>query len=320
MKAAYYATNGGPEVLQYGDVPDPKPGPSDVLIRVEVISLEGGDLLHRRGAPPSSPFHVGGYQAAGIVEAVGAAVTAVGPGDRVVGQADHGSHAELFVVPESRVFRVPAGLDFERSAPVPVIFGTASDALFEFGGLRRGETVLVHGAAGGVGVACVQLAKQAGAQVLGTARGLDRLERLVPLGLDHGIDPTTDDIAQRTLEITDGHGADVVVDMVGGRSIPDLFNALAPRGRISAVGASSGEPTAFLFTDLLRKNATVHGVYLGLELHTPRVHTMVKRMFDEVAADQLVVPIDRTFALADAVAAHEYAEQGHPFGRVLLRP
>jgi NADPH2:quinone reductase len=212
--------------LRYGDVPEPQPTAGEVLIRVEVVSLEGGDMWHRRSTPPSGQFHVGGYQATGVVEAVGDGVTSVRTGQRVVGHVSSGSHAELFVVPAPNVFAVPEGLDLEAAAAIPVTFGTASDALFEFGALQAGDTVLIQGAAGGVGIACVQLAQRAGARVIGTARGDDRLERLAALGMNEGIDYARDRIDERVQEITAGAGVDLVVDMAGGQSLPQLLTAL----------------------------------------------------------------------------------------------
>ncbi|SEO90612.1 quinone oxidoreductase family protein [Trujillonella endophytica] len=320
MKAVFYGRNGGPEVLEYGDVPDPAAGAGQVLVRVSAVSIEGGDLIHRRTVPPTSARHVGGYQAAGVVEAVGAGVTVVRPGQRVVGQADRGSHAELFVVPQERIFPVPDGLDLDLAAPVPVLFGTASDALFEFGRLRAGETVLVQGAAGGVGVACVQLAKRAGARVIGTARGADRLERLTALGMDAGIDHSAEDIGRRARELTGGAGVDLVVDMAGGAAVPQLLDALGHRGRYVVVGAAGGGPQSFSFADLLSKQLTVSGVYLALEIHTARVHDLVRGFLEDVASGDLTVPVDSVFPLRDAARAHAHVEEGHPFGRVLLHP
>lgn len=320
MKAAYCAEGGGPEVLRYGDVPEPTLAPDEVLIRVEAISIEGGDILNRRRSRPGVAQHVVGYQAAGTIEAVGAEVASVHVGQRVVGQADQGSHAEVFAAPAARVFPVPDGLDIGIASTLPVTFGTAHDALFEFGGLKPGETVLVQGAAGGVGIACVQLAKQAGATVIGTARGADRIARLGALGLDHGIDYAEEDIGQRCRELTDGRGVDLVVDMAGGRNLTQVYDAMRYRGRFAAVGLSSGEMPVFTFSDLLSKNLTIIGVFLAREIHTPRVHALVDAMMRDVLAGRLTMPIDREFALADAAAAHAHVETGHPLGRVLMRP
>jgi len=191
MKAVWYNENGGPEVLHYGELPDPAVGPKSVLIRVEVISIEGGDLLNRIHTPPRTAHFVPGYQAAGTVIAVGEEVTRFQPGDRVVGFDWNGSHADLFAVPEHYCYPVPEGMDLMLASVVPIAFGTAYDALFTYGALQPGETVLVQGAAGGVGLAAVQLAAQAGATVIGTASSTQRLTRVTALGMHHGIDYTS---------------------------------------------------------------------------------------------------------------------------------
>ena len=320
MKAAYYAQSGGPEVIHYGEVPDPVLRPDEVLIRVQAVSIEGGDIISRRFGKPASACHVVGYQAGGVVEAVGAAVTSIRPGQRVVGHNSAGSHAERFAVPQGLCFPVPDGLDMDVAATVPVTFGTAHDALFEFGGLKCGETVLVQGAAGGVGVACVQLARRAGAIVIGTAHGPERLARLAALGMNHGIDYALEDIGLRTRALTGGKGADLVIDMAGGKGLKQLLDALAYRGRFMAVGVSSGEFPSFSFSDLMSKNLTVQGVYLALEIRTARIHEAVAGYFADIVAGRLTMPIDSVYPLAEAAAAHAHVETGHPFGRVLLRP
>ena len=166
MKAAVYDRPGGPEVFRYQEVPDPDLTADGVLIRVEAISVEGGDTLHRARSEVTSPPQIVGYQAAGTVLAVGDQVTALREGDRVVTVGTDGSHAELRAVPERFCWAIPDGLSTDEAACVPVAFGTADDALFEFGRLRSGETALVHAGAGGVGIAAIQLAKRAGATVL----------------------------------------------------------------------------------------------------------------------------------------------------------
>src|SRR5579872_7196003 len=175
MKAAVYYETGDPEVLRYEDVPDPQAGPSEVLVRVEAISIEGGDTLSRAGGELAQVPHVVGYQCAGTVVATGPGVTSLNTGDRVVTVGLDGSHAELRAVPE--------GMSAEEGACVPVPFGTADDCLFEFGRLQAGETALIHAGASGVGIADIQMAKRAGARVLATASRDDKLARLAPLGL-----------------------------------------------------------------------------------------------------------------------------------------
>jgi NADPH2:quinone reductase len=196
MKAAVYYETGGPEVFRYEDVSDPTCGPGEVLIRVEVVSIEGGDTLSRLGGDLASVPHIVGYQCAGVVLDVGEGVDDLVPGDRVVTVGLDGSHAELRVAGRSFCWPIPDGVPTEEAACVPVPFGTADDCLFEFGRLQAGETVLIHAGASGVGIAAIQMAKRAGATVLATASSSERLARLEGLGLDHGIDYTATDFVE----------------------------------------------------------------------------------------------------------------------------
>ncbi len=320
MKAAYYYENGGPEVLQYGDVDDPDIAADTVLIRVSAISIEGGDLLNRLVSPPRHVPFVPGYQAAGHVEAVGSEVTRFKVGDPVIGFKWFGSHAELFAVPERYAYEVPEGLDLDAASTIPVAFGTASDALFEFGRLQPHETVLVQGAAGGVGVAAVQLAAQAGATVIGTASSHERLQKLERFGLDHGINYREEDIVERCKALTDGRGVDLVLDMAGGKTVKTLLNAMRYRGRYAVVGAATGTPPHFEFFDLVRKSAQVSGISFGGEMHEKRAHDLIASLAKRMRDGRLEMPIDREFALKDVVEAHRHVADGHPFGRVLMRP
>src|SRR3982750_1829920 len=210
MKAAVIYENGGPDVLRYEDVPDPDCPDGHVVVDVEAISIEGGDLLHRPGAELRSVPHVVGYRAAGTISAVGAGVeVGVGVqdravGDRVVTLNAAGSHASRRAVPALSTWPIPDGLDAARAACIPVAYGTAQECLFTAANLQAGQTVLIHAGAGGVGMAAIQLAKQAGATVLATASSEEKLERLGELGLDHGINYARESFAERTRELTDG--------------------------------------------------------------------------------------------------------------------
>lgn len=319
MKAVHYSRNGGPEVMEYGDIPDPEVGPDTVLIATEWISIEGGDLLNRLVSPPARTPFVPGYQAAGTVVTAGPAVTRFRPGDRVVGFNWNGSHAELFAVPEHYAYPVPEGMDLRMAAMVPVAFGTAHDSLFEYGGMKPGDFVLVQGAAGGVGLAAVQFAAQAGAVVIGTASGAERLERIVPYGLHHGIDYRTEDIAERCKEITGGKGVDLVLDLAGGEGKDALLRAVRPHGRYAVIGAATGSLPRFDFFDLIRKALHVVGISFGRDMHTPRAHVLLAQIMRQLHEGRLEMPIAAEFALADAVAAHRFVAEGHPFGRVLMR-
>jgi NADPH2:quinone reductase len=320
MKSVYYFENGGPEVLQYGDTPDPDMSSDTVLIRVEWVSIEGGDLLNRLLTPPRTTPFVPGYQAAGTVEAVGAEVRRIRPGDRVVGFNWSGSHAERFAVPDHYAYPVPAGLDLQRAAAIPIAFGTAHDALFEYGGLRAGEYVLIQGAAGGVGLAAVQLAARAGAVVIATASSSERLDRLRALGAHHGINYKTESIAERSKAITKGQGVDLAIDLAGGQGKDQLVEALRLHGRYAVVGAAEGTPPSFGFFELIRNALQVTGISFGRDMHTARVHQLLDTLMRRVAEGDLLMPIDRVFALSEAAKAHAHVATGHPFGRVLMRP
>jgi NADPH:quinone reductase len=323
MKAAVYYETGGPEVFRYETVPDPAPGPGDVLVRVEAVSIEGGDTLHRLGGELTATPHIVGYQCAGTVAEVGGQVTGLAVGDRVVTVGLDGSHAELRVVPAAFCWVIPEGLSTEEAACVPVPFGTADDCLFEFGRLRAGETALVHAGAGGVGIAAIQLAKRAGATVLATASSDERLERLVvDFGLDHGINYVATDFVTEVRRVTDGRGADVVVDSVGGTTLQGSLGCLAYRGRCVTVGDAGRTPAETVDISGLRpNNQTLTGYFLGMEmLMGERAHEMIGRLLADIAAGQLKVVVDRRFALSEAAAAHAYIESRQAFGRVLLIP
>lgn len=320
MKAIHYSRNGGPEVMEYGELADPVMTPDTVLIAVAWISIEGGDLLNRLVTPPAHTPFVPGYQASGEVVAVGANVTRFRVGDRVIGFNWHGSHAALFAVPERYAFPVPDCMDLALAAMVPVAFGTAHDALFEYGCLKPGETVLVQGAAGGVGLAAVQFAAQAGATVIGTASGPERLERIMPFGLHHGIDYRREDIAARCKAITGGKGVDLVLDLAGGQGKDALMQAVRPHGRYAVIGAATGALPSFGFFELIRKALNVIGISFGRDMHTPRAHELLASVTTRLAEGTLQMPIDARFPLSEAVAAHRHVAEGHPFGRVLMYP
>jgi NADPH:quinone reductase len=323
VKAAAYTRTGGPEVLEYVDVPDPVVRPSGIVIAVEAVGIQGGDLLHRAGGVMASSPHVVGYQAAGRVRDLGPDVTGLEVGQPVVATMAFGSHAELVSVPARSVYAIPDNLSIDEAAGVPIEFGTADDCLFEFGRLRAGETVLVQAGASGVGLAAVQLAARAGAaMVLATASSDQRLRRLHDFGVDHGINYTEQDVAGRVRELTDGRGVDLVVDPVGGTTLEDSIASLAYRGRVSWVGRAGREPSPPEVWPLMEKNASLTGVFLGAEMgrNPDRVRSMIEGLLRRVADGELRVVIDRVFALADASEAHRYIESRQAFGRVLLRP
>ncbi len=320
MKAAVYYQNGDPSVLKYEEVPDPQVHPKGIVIRVEAVSIEGGDTLNRwRGALATTP-HIVGYQAAGEVIEVGDQVDTIEVGQKVATTNAFGSHAELRAVPARNAWLIPDGYDVRAASAIPVTFGTADDCLFEFGRLQSGETVLVQAGASGVGVAAIQLAKRAGARVLATASSDERLERLKAIGLDHGINYRRDDVVKEVMRLTDNKGVNLVVDPVGGSTLQSSLLSLGYRGRVSMVGAAGREAMTIDVSSLMGGNRSLNGVFLGAEIATDRVRKNIQRLIDEAARGELRVLIDKTFALSDAAAAHAYIESRQAVGRVVLIP
>ncbi|MGH2588644.1 MAG: quinone oxidoreductase family protein [Dehalococcoidia bacterium] len=319
MKAAVYYETGGPEVFRFEEVPDPVCHPRGIVIGVEAVSIEGGDVLHRAGGELVGRPHIVGYQCGGTILEVGDQVTDRAVGQRVVATMPHGSHAARVSVPVRSSWVVPEGLDIREAACVPIAFGTADDCLFEFGHLRAGETVLIQGGAGGVGLAAIQLAKRARATVLATASSDDKLERLREFGLDHGINYREQDLVPAMRKLTDGRGVDLVVDPVG-TTLGDSLACLTYRGRAILVGNAGRADTRIDVRPLMTGNQSLTGVYLGAEMGTERAYQMIAGHLADVAKGTLRVVIDRTFPLSEAAEAHAYIESRRAFGRVVLVP
>lgn len=322
MKAAVIYENGEPDVLRYEDVADPPCPAGCVLVDVEAISIEGGDLLARAASAPASTPHIVGYLCAGTVIEVGAEVKTPAIGSKVVALSADGSHAEKRVVPAVMTWPVPEGLDPAAAACIPVAFGTAQECLFTAGNLQAGQTVLIHAGAGGVGMAAIQLAKAAGATVISTASSDQKLERLKSLGLDHGINYASEGFLDGVRELTDGQGVDLVLDSIGGKNLVDGVDALAYRGTLVSVGVAARAGSQIEAKALWMKNNTLRGVYLGgaLLAEYPRIHPMIADLIGRVAVGDLQVEIDSSFALAEAAAAHAHLEGRTAFGRVVMAP
>ena len=253
---------------------------------------------------------------------VGAGVEDRAVGDRVATLNMAGSHASKRAVPAMTTWPIPDGLDAAVAASVPVAVGTAQECLFTAGNLEAGQTVLIQAGAGGVGMAAIQLAKQAGATVLATASSDEKLERLKEFGLDHGINYATENFAERTRELTDGRGANLILDSVGGETLTNSIGALAYRGTLVSVGVAGRAGSGVEARELWAQNNTLRGVFLGgaMLAELPRIHAMIADLFERVASGEIRVVIDRTFPLAEAAAAHAYIESRQAFGRVVLTP
>jgi NADPH2:quinone reductase len=301
MKAAVYDNPGPPSVLKYLDVTDPVCGPDEVLISVEAISIEGGDLFNRRSTSQVLRWVVG-YAAAGTVVSVGKDVTNRAVGDKVAAFSMQGSHAEVWAVAASRTWLVPPGLDITKAAALPISFGAAYHSVLTRGSFGMGETILINAAAGGVGLAAVQLAKRAGATVIAVASGSERQARLIELGATFVVDRLQHDVVKEARRLTHGKGVDLVIDPVGSTLRASLF-ALAPEGRLVFLGNAGGGKLDVDLWHPMQNNRTLQGVFMGSFFEQPSVHGTV---------------IDRAFTLQDDAKAHHYAETAKPLGRVVM--
>ena len=320
MKAAAYDTAGEPEVLRYVDVPDP-PCPDDgLLVQVKAVSIEGGDTINRATQAPPHEAYVVGYAAAGEIVEVGRNVRDFRVGQAVTTMGMDGSHAELRAVSAKTSWPLPEGLDFGVAAATPIAFGTAHQCLHAAGRLHPGETVLVQGGAGGVGIALIQLAKLRGARVIATVSGEERTERLIRLGLDAAIDHRTEDVAEAVRRLTGGDGVDLVVDPVGGSTLASSLASMRPHGRLVFVGnAGGGELTLDLWPAMMA-NLSLTGVFMGTEFDKEPVHSNVAELLGLAARGDIDVIINKRFVLAEAAQAHRYIAENRVFGRVLLIP
>lgn len=322
MKAAVYYETGAPDVFRYEEVPDPLCHPRGVVIDVQAIGIEGGDVLNRAGGAMTGTPHIVGYNCAGVIREIGAEVTDRSVGQRVTALMANGSHASVAAVPSSSTFLVPDGVAIEHAACVPVAWGTAHDCLFEFGRLKAGETVLVQAGTSGVGLACVQLAHRAGATVIATSSSDDKLDRLRPYGMDMGVNYRSGDFVDAVRKATNGQGVDLVVDSVGGKTLEGSILCSGYRGRVITVGNVSREGKAIDISGLSGTNGSVTGVFFGLETFrsAARVVPMMDGLLRDIASGELKVVVDRTYPLSEAAAAHAYIESRAAFGRVVLVP
>ena len=322
MKAAVYYEGGGPEVLRYEEVADPKVSAKNVLVEVHAVSIEGGDVLARGFGPMGPTPFCGGYLASGVIVEVGAEVTDRFVGQRVTTVDNGGSHASLRSVDARSSWPLPDGMSMATGACIPIPFGTSDDCLFEFGRLKAGETVLIHAGASGTGLAGIQLAKRAGATVFATASSSQRLERLKEYGLDHGINYTEVDFEEAARALTDGRGPDLIVDSVGGKNLEKSLSCAAYRGRIVSMGGAGRDTYQPNFAVMSGQNKTYVSYFQGAELrfNGERARANVQRLIQEVGRGELQVVVDRSFKLSEAAEAHAFIESRQAFGRVILVP
>jgi NADPH:quinone reductase len=324
MRAVVIARPGGPEVLELRDVPRPDPGPGEIRVRVHATAVNRADLLQRAGRypPPAGvPADIPGLEYAGVVDEIGAGAGRWRRGDRVMGLVGGGSYAEYVVTHGHEAVPVPGALDFQAAAAVPEAFITAHDALFTQMRLQPGETVLIHAVGSGVGTAALQLAKAAGARVIGTQRSAWKLERARGLGLDVAIDVGAGDFAGAVLAATGGAGVDGVLDLVGGPYLGGSLESLKPQGRILLVGLVAGARHELDLRRLLQQRASITGTVLRSRRHEEKV--AVARAFERDVAPLLAsgavrAVVDEVLPLAEAARAHELVEANRNFGKVVL--
>lgn len=240
MRQIWITKAGAPEVLQVKEAPDPVPAAGQMRIRVEAAGVNFADIMGRLGLYPDLPGIpvVVGYEVGGRVDAVGSGVDGAWVGRDVFAMTRFGGYSDVVCVPENQVFARPPGMSAEQGAAIPVNYFTAWQLVVVMGGLRAGETMLVHSAGGGVGIAATQIAKHIGARVIGTA-SKGKHEFLRGLGVDLLIDYRTEDFEKRTMQLTDGAGVELILDAVGGESFAKGFRILAPTGRLGMFGMSA---------------------------------------------------------------------------------
>ncbi|HEY2600664.1 MAG TPA: NAD(P)H-quinone oxidoreductase [Thermoleophilaceae bacterium] len=300
--------------LKVVDRPDPKPGKGEVLISVRAAGINGADIHQKNGiypAPPGSPPDIPGLELAGEVVALGDGVLRFEEGDRVMAIVGGGGQAELAVVHERGAMPVPDALDWPAAGGAPEVFTTAHDALFTQGDLKAGERLLVHGAAGGVGTAAVQLGRAAGARVTATVRNEAHRERVAELGANV-IPPG---------EFTDHGPYDVILELVGAPNLPGNLGSLASLGRVVIIGIGAGAKAEINLGALMGTRATVRGSMLrarSLEDKAAAMRAVERQVLPLFDSGALIVPIAETFPLERAADAYERFEAGGKCGKIVL--
>ena len=318
MKAIQFHEFGGPEVLRLEDVPDPQPGPGEAVLRMHSAGVNPTDITARSGRAPAPP---GGFvfpsllgrEGAGVVEAVGDGVANVAVGDEVALRNAAYSYAELVKSPAENLYKLPEGLGMLEASTAVITYSTAWDALVNKCQVQAGQTVLVQGAAGGVGIAGVQIAKQLGATVIGTASTEEKLAYAAAQGMDHGVNYSGGDYADRVRELTGGAGVDAIVDGVGGNAFLESLNCVKPGGRIAIYGTAGGREVTLNLNTLFRLRIAVLG-----SGGTGTSHADFEALLQMLADGRLKPTVERTWPLAEAGEAQRYIEERRVMGKVAL--
>jgi NADPH:quinone reductase-like Zn-dependent oxidoreductase len=336
MRQAIITRHGSPDVFELRESADPTPGAGEVRIRVKAAGVNFADVLARLGLYPDAPKPpvVVGYEVAGHVDAVGPDVPRITEGDRVVALTKFGGYSDTVVVPAVQAFHLPARLSDAEAAAVPVTYITAALALYKMAALSPGETVLVHNAGGGVGIAATQLAHLRRAVVIGTA-STAKHAALRSCGVEHPLDYRHGNVMAEVKNLTRGRGVDVILDPIGGKSFAESYRMLAPLGRMVIFGLSAAAPgetrnlwrafrawrqsPRFDPMSLINRNRGVFGLHVGhLWQERQAIMPIVDMLVSELSAGRLAPVVARTFPLAQAAEAHRYLQARLNIGKVVL--
>jgi NADPH:quinone reductase-like Zn-dependent oxidoreductase len=324
VKAVRIHEDGGPDVLRYEDVPDPEPGPGEVLLELRAAGLNHLDVWVRKGLPSVPKPRILGADGAGVVAGLGDGVTGFAVGDRVVinpgivhdgritviGEHTDGTYCELKAVPAKQLYPLAESLSFEEGAAFPLVFETAYRMLVTKASLREGEWVLVWGIGAGVATASLAIAKALGARVLATSTNDDKLERARELGAD-AVVRTDADVVAAARELTDGAGMDVVVEHIGEATWKSSLQSVRAGGRVTVCGATSGPNPPAMLHRVFWKQLSILGSTMGTREDFAAVYGLV-------ASGQARPVIDRVYPIAEVAAAHDRLESGDQLGKIVL--
>jgi NADPH2:quinone reductase len=324
MKALLCTRYGTPDDLELADIADPRPGPGEAVVRVAAAALNFFDTLIIAGKyqyKPDMPFSPAA-EFAGTVEGVGAGVTSLAVGDRVLGYSGYGAARERIALAADKLVKLPAGLDFDRAAGVSVTYGTTLYALKDRAHLKADETLAVLGASGGVGVAAVELGKLMGARVIACASSVEKLEFAKKHGADAGIDYASEDLKDALRAATGGNGANVIYDPVGGPYAEAALRSIAWEGRYLVVGFAAGDIPKLPLNLVLLKSADVLGVFWGswISRDPAGFRANTEQLLAWVAAGKLSSHVHAAYPLAEAAAALKAIASRKVMGKIILHP
>ncbi|HEY7607720.1 MAG TPA: NAD(P)H-quinone oxidoreductase [Alphaproteobacteria bacterium] len=323
MKAVEIAAPGGPEVLRLGERPVPAPGQGEVLVKVAAAGVNRPDVEQRKGTypPPPGASDIPGLEIAGTVAALGPGTAGLHVGDAVCALVSGGGYAEYCTAPVPQCLPVPAGLGMVEAAALPETFFTVWQNVFDRARLKAGETILIHGGSSGIGTTAIQMAKAMGARVLTTAGSAEKCAACAKLGADRAINYNTEDFAEVVLAETRKKGADVILDMIGGKYFERNIAALAIEGRLAVIALLGGRDAKLDLGLLLRKRLTVVGSVLRARPVAEKgavADALRRRIWPLLAAGKIKPVIDSTFPLADAAKAHARMESSAHVGKIVL--